>query len=136
MFEPNSLLWSVAYLQAVCLIVCAIGGVLGLRLPRLLPAVLAAGLIGAALMVIWQLRQGGGAGGSLWQQVEHELAQFPARLVGSAAMVSMLSVFLSLRWYWNRFAIEPEEDPVPEPPFETEFRRWCEGDPFPRDGTP
>lgn len=136
MFEPNSLLWSVAYLQAVCLVLSAIGWVLGLKLQRLLPALLAAGLIGAACMVVSRIPPGAAGGVSLWQRIEHELAQFPARLVGSAAMISVLGVFLILHWCGNRFTIETEDDPAPERPFETEFRRWCDGNPIPRDGGP
>ena len=125
MFEPNSLLWSVALLQAVCGVLSAVGWRLGLKLQVLVPALLAAGAVGAVASVAPQLTGSGGRGRSLWQLVEHELSQLSVRFMCCVAMLSVFSIFTVVHWYRTWLAAELEGDPPREVPFETEFRRWC-----------
>jgi len=127
-FEPNSLLWSVALLQAVCGILSAVGWRLGLKLQVLVPALLAAGAVGAAASVAPQLTGNGGRGRPLWQLLEHALSQLSIRFMCCVAILSVFSIFAVVHWYRAWLAAELDGDPPREAPFETEFRRWCRED--------
>ena len=120
MRQPDSLLYSLGALQFACGLLCGIGWYFGMRIERLLPALLAGGVL--ALTV--QLGPGAtrilASGGSLEAFPQRKLSFGSTRPLTFLAMLGVLGIFAILHRYWPQLTAAPEEAER----LSVQVRRW------------